>query len=44
MTFLAQSMPNGDLARLILLLDLKERQYQSLMLEGCNLSLEVVLV
>jgi hypothetical protein len=40
--FLAQSMPNGDSARLILLLGLQESQYRFPMLEGCDLSLRVV--
>ena len=41
--FLARSMPNGDLARLILMLGLQESQYQLLMLEGHALSLELSL-
>jgi hypothetical protein len=40
MAFLARSMPNGDLARLILMLGLQDSQYWSLTLEGCALSLE----
>ncbi len=37
--FLARGTPNGDSARLILVLGLTESQYRSLTLEGCNLSL-----
>jgi hypothetical protein len=44
MAFLAQSMPNGDSARLILLLGLQESQYRFPMLEGHDLSLRVILV
>jgi hypothetical protein len=44
MAFLAQSRPNRDLARLILLLGLQESQYWFPMLEGCDLSLRVILV
>jgi hypothetical protein len=40
MVFLARSMPNGDLARLILVLGMQESQYRSLTLEGRALSLE----
>jgi hypothetical protein len=40
MAFLAHSMPNEDLARLILVLCLQESQYRSLTLEGPDLSLE----
>jgi hypothetical protein len=43
MAFLARGTPNGVTARLILVLGLTESQYRSLMLEGCNLSLLVVL-
>jgi hypothetical protein len=43
MAFLAHSTPNGDSARLILVLGLQESQYQSLTLEGCALSLELSL-
>jgi hypothetical protein len=43
MAFLACSTPNGDLARLILVLGLQESQYRSLMLEGHALSLELFL-
>jgi hypothetical protein len=38
MAFLACSMPNGDLMRLILVLGLQESQYRSLELEGRALS------
>jgi hypothetical protein len=43
MALLACSIPNGDSARLILMLGLQESQYRSLMLEGCALSLELFL-
>jgi hypothetical protein len=39
MVFLARGKPNGDLARLILMLGLPESQYRSLTLEGRYLSL-----
>ncbi len=43
MAYLARSTPNGDLARLILVLGLQESQYRSLMLEGRGLRLELFL-
>ncbi len=41
--FLARSTPNGDSARLILVLGLQESQYRFLTLEGRALSLELFL-
>jgi hypothetical protein len=43
MVFLGRIMPNGDSARLILVLGLQESWYRSLMLEGCASSLELFL-